>query len=72
MLILGGVAGNAAATTICVHDTAELGSALFTAEANTSSDTIRLARGTFVRNAAINFKNLLSNLGLYLSGGWDA
>ena len=72
MLILGGVACNANATTFCVHNTAELGSALFAAEANTSSDTIRLARGTYVLNAAIDFDNLLSNLDLYLSGGWDA
>lgn len=74
MLMLGlcVLASNAHAVTFCVHNSAELGSALFTAEANASSDTIRLARGTYVLNAAIDFDNFLSNLDLYLSGGWDA
>jgi hypothetical protein len=72
LLLLGVAGGNAGAATFCVHDSAELGSALFTADANAASDTIRLVRGTYLLSGAISYGNTDSSQNLYLSGGWDA
>lgn len=60
------------ATVFCVHNGAELGSAIFSANANTLPDVIRLARGgTFVMTGNSNYSNADTSQNLYMSGGWD-
>ncbi|HET8940862.1 MAG TPA: choice-of-anchor Q domain-containing protein [Rudaea sp.] len=71
--LLAGIAcANAGAVTFCVHNSAELGSALFSAESNGSSDSIRLVGGTYTLNGPVHYQTSDPNESLSLSGGWSS
>ena len=66
------VAGPLHATTFCVHNNAELGSALFTAKSNGSVDSVRLAQGTYALTSNFSYSAATGDNGIALSGGWNS
>ena len=60
------------ASNFCVHNNAELGSALFAAQGNGTADTVKLARGTYALSSHLNFHTSAGGDGLSLYGGWDS
>ncbi|MBC6942333.1 MAG: hypothetical protein DWB45_06385 [Xanthomonadales bacterium] len=59
----------ASAATFCVHDNAELGSALYTAQGNGITNSVRLVQGTITLSQAIDFR---TDADFALSGGWNS
>jgi hypothetical protein len=71
-LLAAMASSNAGATIYCVHNSAELGSAFFSAESNSSSDSIRLVSGTYALTGVVSYQTSNTAENLNLSGGWNS
>ena len=71
-LIAGFACTNVAATTFCVHNSAEFASALFSAESNGSSDSIKLVSGSYALSGIVSFQTSNAAENLSITGGWTS